>query len=146
MLTYGQMKQMLDEIGDKRRLANSLMRQIGQAREEADCLHGVNYSAMPRGGENTPAAQRFVEKVERLEERLAAISDELTALEQAFDDVLDALTPQEQTIIRERYFLGKRWRAIQREMKYEEAQPYRIARSAIEKMAKSFKNSEVDSK
>lgn len=132
MLTYGQMKQMLDEIGDKRRLANSLVRQIGQAREEADCLHGVNYSAMPRGGENTPAAQRFVEKVERLEERLAAISDELT--------------PQEQTIIRERYFLGKRWRAIQREMQYEEAQPYRIARSAIQKMAKSFENSEVDSK
>lgn len=146
MLTYGQMKQMLDEIGDKRRLANSLMRQIGQAREEADCLHGVNYSAAPSGGEQTPAAQRFVEKVERLEERLAAISNELTALEQAFDAVLDALTPQEQTVIRERFFLGKRWRTIQREMKYEEAQPYRIARSAIEKMAKSFKTSEVDSR
>lgn len=146
MLTYGQMKQMLEEIGDKRRLANSLVRQIGQAREEADCLHGVNYSAMPRGGENTPAAQRFVEKVERLEERLAAISDDLTAIEQAFDAVLDALTPQEQTVIRERYFLGKRWRVVQREMQFEEAQPYRIARSAIEKLAKYFGNSEADSK
>lgn len=146
MLTYGQMKQMLDEIGDKRRLANSIVRQIGQAREEADCLHGVNYSAAPSGGEQTPAAQRFVEKIERLEERLAAISDELTILEEAFEDAVGTLSPMEQTVVRERFFLGKRWRAIQREMKYEEAQPYRIARSAIEKMAKSFKNSEGDSK
>lgn len=145
-MTYKQMKRMLDDIGAKRRLVNSLIGQIRQAREEADCLHGVNYGLVPRGGENTPAAQRFVEKIERLEERLAAISDELTILEEAFEDVVGTLSPMEQTVVRERYFLGKRWRAIQREMKYEEAQPYRIARSAIEKMAKSFKTSEVDSK
>ena len=146
MLTYEEMKAMLNEIGGKRCLANSLVRQIQQAREEADCLHGVNYTAVPSGGEQTPAAQRFVEKMEDLEGRLSAISADLTALEQAYEDAVSELTPMEQAVIRERYFLGKPWRAVRREMNYEEAQPYRIARSAIKKMAKSFKNPKDDSK
>ena len=143
-MTYDEMKNTLDELKYKKRLLRSLQRQITEAREQIDCLSGVNYEqAAVSGGQSMPAAERFIEHIDRLERRCEKLMREVFTIEDYIAEHLSSLSEIEQAIIIDRYMCGKSWSVIQREHSYGEANPYRIAAKAIKKLAPNFK---VDSK
>lgn len=144
-MTYEEMRALLRAIGDKRRLLLSTERRLAEAKAEADGLRGGG-GVRVSGGVQTPAAQRYIEEVERLERRAAELAAEVHALEEQVEDAVRTLSAIEQTVIRDRFFSGKRWRLIQREIGYAEAQPYRIAKKAVKKLAKIVQKSKDDSK
>lgn len=140
-MTYEDMKKMLDELKHKKSLLRTLKRQIEEAREQIDCLRAQDYgNTAVQGGIKEPAAERFVEHIERLEKRYEALMEEVFLEEDYIAEHLAELSPIEQTIIIERYISGKSWRKIQQEQHYEERQPYRIAKQAIQKLASSYED------
>ena len=80
-MTYKEMKAKLEAIGAKRRLLGSIERQLAEARAEADCLRGGGQGVRVSGGVKEPAAQRYVERVDRLECRRTELSADLTVEE-----------------------------------------------------------------
>lgn len=135
-MTYEEMKKMLDDLKQKKRLMRSVQRQIEEAREQIDCLNGRDYGgAAVQGGVKEPAAERFVEHIERLEKRYEALLSEVFAAEDYISEHLPKLSAIEQAIIIDRYMHGKSWRKIQQEYHYVDRQLYRIANSAIKKIS-----------
>lgn len=139
-MTYDEMKKMLDEMKHKKSLLRAVQRQIQEAREQIDCLHAQDYGVIAvQGGVKEPAAERFVEHLERLEKRYESLKTEAFRLEDYISEHLSELSAVEQTIIVERYIHGKSWRKIQEALHYEERQPYRIGERAVKKLASKFK-------
>ena len=143
-MTYEEMKKMLDGLKQKKRLMRSVQQQIEEAREQIDCLNGRDYGgAAVQGGVKEPAAERFIEHLERLEKRYETLMTEVFAAEDYIAEHLPVLSEIEQAIIIDRYMGNKSWRRIQQEYHYEDRQPYRIAERAIQKLAGTW---EEDSK
>ena len=139
-MTYEEMKKMLDEMKHKKSLLRTVQRQIQETREQIDCLRAQDYGVIAvQGGVKEPAAERFVEHIERLEKRYEALLSEVFEAEDYISEHLPQLSAIEQTIIIERYIHGKSWRKIQEEHHYEERQPYRIAERATKKLAAKLK-------
>lgn len=139
-MTYEDMRTMLDGLKDKKWLMRSVQRQIEEAREQIDGLNGRDYGgAAVQGGVKEPAAERFVEHLERLERRYEALMAEVFSAEDYIAEHLPALSEIEQAIIIDRYMGNKSWRRIQQEHHYGEAHPYRIAERAIKKLASEWK-------
>lgn len=135
-MSIDDLKKKLRELQSKKRLAKSIQMQIARKREEIDCLSAVAYDKPAiKGGQPVPAAERFVEYIERLEKRYEAVIAEVFEIEDFISENLVFLSPIEQTIIIERYMSGKSWRKIQAELHYEERQPYRIATNALQKLS-----------
>lgn len=135
-MTIDDLKKKLRELQSKKELAKSIQIQIARKREEIDCLKAVSYDKPSvKGGQPVPAAERFVEYIERLEKRYEAVIAEVFEIEDFISENLVSLSPIEQTIIIERYMSGKSWRKIQAELHYEERQPYRIADKALQKLS-----------
>lgn len=140
-MTYEEMKKMLDDLKQKKRLMRSVQQQIEEAREQIDCLNGRDYGgAAVQGGVKEPAAERFIEHRERLERRYKALMAEAFSTEDYISEHLSALSETEQSIIIDRYMMNKSWRYIQQEHHYGEAHPYRIAERAIKKLAADWKD------
>ena len=138
-MTYEAMKRTLDGLKYKKRLLRSLQRQIEEAREQIDCLSGAGDGVPVQVGIKEPAAERFVEHLERLEKRYEAVLAEVFEIEDYISEHLPALSEIEQAIIIDRYMSGKSWRRIQQDLHYEERQPYRIVERAIQKLAAKSK-------
>lgn len=139
-MTYEEMKKMLDEMKHKKSLLRTVQRQIQETREQIDCLRAQDYGVIAvQGGVKEPAAERFVEHIERLEKRYEALLSEVFEAEDYISVHMSELSAIEQTIIIERYIHGKSWRKIQEEHHYEERQPYRIAERATKKLAAKLK-------
>lgn len=135
-MTYEEMKKVLDTLWQKRRLLRSLQRQIEEAREQVDCLSGISYEKVNvKGGEKTPAAERFAEHIEKLEARYSCVMEDIFAIEDTISEHLPDLTEIEQAIIIDRYISCKSWRKIQQEHHYVDRQLYRIIKGAIQKLA-----------
>ena len=139
-MTYEEMKKMLDEMKHKKSLLRTVQRQIQETREQIDCLRAQDYGVIAvQGGVKEPAAERFVEHIERLEKRYESLLSEVFEAEDYISVHMSELSAIEQTIIIERYIHGKSWRKIQEEHHYEERQPYRIAERATKKLAAKLK-------
>lgn len=135
-MTYDEMKKMLDEMKHKKSLLRAVQRQIQEAREQIDCLHAQDYGVIAvQGGIKEPAAERFVEHLERLEKRYESLLSEVFTAEDYISEHLPKLSAIEQAIIIDRYMHGKSWRKIQQEYHYVDRQLYRIANSAIKKIS-----------
>lgn len=137
-MTYEEMRTMLDGLKQKKRLMRSVQRQIEEAREQIDCLNGRDYGgAAVQGGVKEPAAERFIEHLERLERRYETLMTDVFSAEDYIAEHLPALSEIERAIIIDRYMGNKSWRRIQQEYHYEERQPYNILKRAIKKLAVS---------
>ena len=135
-MTYDEMKKMLDDMKHKKSLLRAVQRQIQEAREQIDCLHAQDYGVIAvQGGVKEPAAERFVEHLERLEKRYESLLSEVFMVEDYISEHLPQLSAIEQAIIIDRYMHGKSWRKIQQEYHYVDRQLYRIANSAIKKIS-----------
>lgn len=135
-MTYDEMKKMLDEMKHKKSLLRTVQRQIQETREQIDCLRAQDYGVIAvQGGVKEPAAERFVEHIERLEKRYESLLSEVFAAEDYISEHLPKLSAIEQAIIIDRYMHGKSWRKIQQEYHYVDRQLYRIANSAIKKIS-----------
>lgn len=140
-MTYDEMKAMLDGLKQKKRLMRSVQRQIEETREQIDCLNGRDYGGTAvQGGVKEPAAERFVEHREKIESRYKNLMAEVFAAEDYISEHLSTLSEIEQAIIIDRYMGNKSWRRIQQEYHYGEAQPYRIEKTAIKKLAAAWKD------
>lgn len=136
-MTYDEMKKMLDSMKHKKSLLRSVKRQIEETREQIDCLRAQDYSGSPvQGGVNEPAAERFVEHMERLERRYESLMAEVFAAEDYIAEHMSELTEIEQAIIIERYMHGKSWRRIEREVNYSERRVFDYHKSAVVKLSK----------
>ena len=136
-MTYGEMKKMLDSMKHKKSLLRSVKRQIEETREQIDCLRAQDYSGSPvQGGVKEPAAERFVEHMERLEHRYESLKAEVFAAEDYIAEHMSELTEIEQAIIIERYMHGKSWRRIEREVNYSERRVFDYHKSAVVKLSK----------
>ena len=136
-MTYGEMKKMLDSMKHKKSLLRSVKRQIEETREQIDCLRAQDYSGSPvQGGVKEPAAERFVEHMERLEHRYESLMAEVFAAEDYIAEHMSELTEIEQAIIIERYMHGKSWRRIEREVNYSERRVFDYHKSAVVKLSK----------
>lgn len=136
-MTYDEMKKMLDEMKHKKSLLRAVQRQIQEAREQIDCLHAQDYGVIAvQGGVKEPAAERFVEHLERLEKRYESLMTEAFRLEDYISEHLSELSAVEQTIIVERYIHGKSWRSIERTVNYSERMVFNYRKSAIVKLSK----------
>lgn len=136
-MTYDEMKKMLDEMKHKKSLLRAVQRQIQEAREQIDCLHAQDYGVLAvQGGVKEPAAERFVEHLERLEKRYESLMTEAFRLEDYISEHLSELSAVEQTIIVERYIHGKSWRSIERTVNYSERMVFNYRKSAIVKLSK----------
>ena len=136
-MTYEEMKKMLDEMKHKKSLLRAVQRQIQEAREQIDCLHAQDYGVIAvQGGVKEPAAERFVEHLERLEKRYESLMTEAFRLEDYISEHLSELSAVEQTIIVERYIHGKSWRSIERTVNYSERMVFNYRKSAIVKLSK----------
>ena len=140
-MTYEEMKKMLDGVKHKKSLLRSIKKQIEETREQIDCLRAQNYSDIAvQGGIKEPAAERFVEHIERLENRYKAVMEQVFEIEDYISEHLPVLSEIEQAIIIDRYMSGKSWRRIQQEHNYAEAQPYRIEHQAIKKLVVNWQD------
>lgn len=140
-MTYEEMKKMLDGLKHKKSLLRSIKKQIEETREQIDCLRAQNYSDIAvQGGIKEPAAERFIEHIERLENRYKAVMEQVFEIEDYISEHLPVLSEIEQAIIIDKYMGNKSWRRIQQEYHYEERQPYRIAARAIQKLASEWKD------
>lgn len=136
-MTYDEMKKMLDSMKHKKSLLRSVKRQIEETREQIDCLRAQDYSGSPvQGGVKEPAAERFVEHMERLEHRYESLMAEVFAAEDYIAEHMSELTEIEQAIIIERYIHGKSWRRIEREVNYSERRVFDYHKSAVVKLSK----------
>lgn len=136
-MTYDEMKKMLDSMKHKKSLLRSVKRQIEETREQIDCLCAQDYSGSPvQGGVKEPAAERFVEHMERLEHRYESLMAEVFAAEDYIAEHMSELTEIEQAIIIERYMHGKSWRRIEREVNYSERRVFDYHKSAVVKLSK----------
>lgn len=136
-MTYDEMKKMLDSMKHKKSLLRSVKRQIEETREQIDCLRAQDYSGSPvQGGVKEPAAERFVEHMERLEHRYESLMAEVFAAEDYIAEHMSELTEIEQAIIIERYMHGKSWRRIEREVNYSERRVFDYHKSAVVKLSK----------
>ena len=136
-MTYDEMKKMLDEMKHKKSLLRAVQRQIQEAREQIDCLHAQDYGVIAvQGGVKEPAAERFVEHLERLEKRYESLMTEAFRLEDYISEHLSELSAVEQTLIVERYIHGKSWRSIERTVNYSERMVFNYRKSAIVKLSK----------
>ena len=114
----------------------TVQRQIQETREQIDCLRAQDYGVIAvQGGIKEPAAERFVEHIERLEKRYESLLSEVFVAEDYISEHLPNLSAIEQAIIIDRYMHGKSWRKIQQEYHYVDRQLYRIANSAIKKIS-----------
>ena len=136
-MTYEEMKKMLDEMKHKKSLLRTVQRQIQETREQIDCLRAQDYGVIAvQGGVKEPAAERFVEHIERLEKRYGSLLSEVFAAEDYISVHMSELSAIEQTIIIERYIHGKSWRKIEREVNYSERRVFDFQKSAIAKLSK----------
>lgn len=136
-MTYEEMKKMLDEMKHKKSLLRTVQRQIQETREQIDCLRAQDYGSIAvQGGVKEPAAERFVEHIERLEKRYEALLSEVFDAEDYISVHMSELSAIEQTIIIERYIHGKSWRKIEREVNYSERRVFDFQKSAIAKLSK----------
>ena len=136
-MTYDEMKKMLDGMKHKKSLLRSVKRQIEETREQIDCLRAQDYSGSPvQGGVKEPAAERFIEHMDCLEQRYESLMAEVFAAEDYIAKCLPVLSDIEQAIIIERYMHGKSWRRIEREVNYSERRVFDYHKSAVVKLSK----------
>lgn len=136
-MTYEEIKNLLKRLSENKRLLRALQRQMDELRKQAMIIPALRYEKeRVKGGENTPAQQRYIEHLERLEESFNAIFESVCQTEDIIAENLKSLTPTEQTIIVERYINGKSWKELQKEYHYTDNGLYTIHNRSLKKIAK----------
>lgn len=136
-MTYEEVKSLLKQLSENKKLLRVIQKQIEEVRTQAMLIPALSYEKQRvKGGESTPAQQRYIERLERLEERFNAVFDTICKAEDMITDNLKSLTPTEQTIIIERYMHGKSWKALQKEYKYSSDGVFKINSRALKKISK----------
>lgn len=139
-MTYDEVKLLLKQLSENKKLMRVIQRQIEEVREQAMLIPALSYEKQRvKGGESTPAQQRFIEHLERLESQFSAAFETVCKAEDMIADNLQNLTPTEQTIIIERYMHGKSWRQIERDCHYSEKHPFKIHNNALKKICEALK-------
>lgn len=140
-MTYEETKKALNSLRQKKRLLKKQEEQIRQARSQIDCLKATDYSKIAvQGGNKEFIAEVFVEHMERMQKSFEETFNEVVKIEDYIAEHLGELTETEQTIIIDRYMLGKSWKKIQMEFSeenpYSERRLYDFHKSGIKKITK----------
>ena len=129
-------KKQLEEIRAKKRLLESIKRQMDEARYSIG-ITGIDYGKPSiKGGIKTSAKERYALLMDKLEQRYYEIAEDIFTAENTLTTEMCVLTPAEQAILTDRFLNGKTWYEIQKIHHYCERQTRRIADKAFEKLAK----------
>ena len=136
-MTYDEVKLLLKQLSENKKLMRVIQRQIEEARQQAILIPALSYEKeRVKGGESTPTQQRFIEHLERLESQFSAVLETVCKTEDMIAENLQSLTPTEQTIIIERYIHGKSWKTLQKEYSYSPEGVFKIHSRALKKISK----------
>lgn len=136
-MTYEEVKNLLRQISENKKLLRIIQKRIEETREQAKFIPSLCYEKeRVKGGDITPVQQRFIERIERLEEQFSAAFEMVCQGEDMIADNMRNLTPTEQTIVIERYMHGKSWRRIEKEYNYTHDGCMSIHRRALKKISK----------
>ena len=140
-MTYGELKNKLEELRGKKRRLKQLEMQIAEEQASLDGIKAVNYESQSvQGGTSNTVQLRYIEHMERLCADRKQVLEDVFALEDFVAEHIKDLSSLEQSMLIDRYMNGKSWRKIQEEYGYEEAQPYRIVGTAIKKICLKTKD------
>ncbi len=91
-------------------------------------------SCMPKssGVEKNRLERKTIEIFELIE-KLNVDIETMRAAMAEYDNLMDALTPKEQDVIRLKFKEGKSWTQVRRVMHYGESQPYKIIQKLVNK-------------
>ena len=133
-----EVKKVLEQILNCRRLLESLKRRIAEA-EQSISVSSPDYSQpVVQGGNKTTQQERYAERMEKLRSRYDKVMTDLFAAEDEIAETLEKLCPLEQSMIIDRYMIGMTWRKIAIKYGYEEAQTYRIHNKALNNFSKEL--------
>ena len=129
-------KKALEEIRAKKRLLESIKRQMDEARYSIG-ITAIDYGKPSiKGGIKVSAQERYAILMDKLEHRYYEIAEEVFTAENALASDMCVLLPVEQAILTDRFINGKTWYEIQKIYHYCERQTRRIADKSYEKLAK----------
>lgn len=136
-MTYDEAKELLKSISSKKRLLRAMQRRLDEELAQATSLKGFAYDVPKvKGGEGTPAQERYAVHIEKLQKDFDRVFSEMCAAEDMLSDGLSALSPVEQSIVVDRYMNGKSWRQIEREYGYTHDGAMSMHRRAVKKIMK----------
>lgn len=135
-------KKQLEELNQLKRKIRNLKYEIQELLELGSIPKRANYN-MPtgKGGINTAPQERYIIKVEELQEKIEKTIEQALEKEQEFLKSMEELDSLSYNLLKERYVLGKPLRKIIREFNYSERQIYRLYGNAIEKLSKNNEKS-----
>ena len=130
-------KKALEEIRAKKRLLESIKRQMDEARYSIG-ITAIDYGKPSiKGGIKVSAQERYALLMDKLEQRYYAIAEEVFTAENTLASEMCVLLPVEQAILTDRFINGYSWNKIQSQYYYVDRQLYRIYNRALEKLAKN---------
>lgn len=109
-----EIKAKLRSYGELQRRLDLLIVRLEYHMETIDALPGPNYSGMPSGShDNTTHAERYTERTDELEDKIANMREEEKELRQELEDMISLLSdPDEKSALEMHYIDGLNWRAV----------------------------------
>lgn len=131
-------KKQLEELNQLKRKIRNLKFEL-QELVELGAIPKNSDLNMPtgKGGTNTAPQERYLLKVEQLQEKINTTIERAIAKESEFLNAMEELDDLSYNLLKERYVLGKPLQKIIREFNYSERHIRRLYDHAFEKMVKN---------
>ena len=137
-MTYDEVKKLLEDIKDKKRLALRIKQEINTLRENYDILLSPLGNVAVTHSIQSSSVERLVERVEDKRDEFETTLQEIYDLEDILAQAIKTLTPVQQNIITGYYMQDKTHDKLAEECNYCERSIKYIKRRAIEKLARKL--------
>lgn len=136
-----EVKKQLEELNQSKRRIRNLRRELQELLELGTLPQHSDYKLPSgNGGIVTSSQERYLLKIESLEERISKAIDTALEIEDRFLESMDKLDILSQNLLMERYLTGKPLKKIIRDFNYSEAHIYRLYNVAFENISNNLKD------
>lgn len=136
-----EVKKQLEELNQQKRRIRNLRSELQEILELGTLPERSDYKLPSgEGGTVTSPQERYLLKIESLEEKISKAIDTALEIEDRFLESMDKLDVLSQNLLMERYLTGKPLKKIIRDFNYSEAHIYRLYNVAFEKISKDLKD------
>ena len=129
-------KQQLEDFNQSKRKIRNLKHEL-QELLELGTLPKHNNGGMPtaKGGHSSSPQEKFILKVEALQEKIVNAIDDALQKEHNFLESIESLDSLSQNLLMERYMQGKPMQQIIKEFNYSEKQIYNLYNKSYRELA-----------
>lgn len=139
-MTYGKVKNMLQNVKGKRSRLKALEGYIREERAFLEGISAVRYDKVTvdcsPGNSNEERFTRYMDRLNELEKRFDMLMEDMNNEEKLIDTLMQKLTPTEYEVILNRYLRGLSRAKTARLMKYSPDNIKYLQTQAIKKMSK----------